>query len=185
MIRCWTKFNQKMIKSEIFRKFNILIFMRFVDSLNATFSFSFSINAAQKCIYILKWSSKVMFLCWSKFHKILIKIEILKIIYFSMQSFDCTSSPRAMQVDALARVVNKRIVGFMLESGSATFDDFMCDFIWFSIYFDAQSQVNSIESLYINVKRSFGCRKYGKVLLRKSYIADQISHFWNIRGQNF
>ena len=37
----------------------------------------------------------------------------------------------------------------------------------------------------IDVKRSFGSRKYGKVLLRKSYIGSQISHFWNIKCENF
>ena len=74
---------------------------------------------------------------------------------------------------------------FILDRGSAHFGDFMRKFICVDIYFDAQSHINSIESLYIDVKRSFGCRKYVRLLLRKSYIGSQISHFWNIRCQNF
>ena len=82
-----------------------------------------------------------------------------------MYSFDCTSSPRAKQVDALARVVNKRMGSFILARGSILFDKFMCDFIYVDIYFDAQSHKRFIEYLYIDVKRSFRCRQCDKMYL--------------------
>ena len=102
---------------------------------------------------------------------------MLEIVFHA--NFSCTSPPHAKPVDALACALHKRMGSFILGRGSALFDKFMCDFTWFSIYFDIQYHVHSIEYLYIDVKRSFGCRKYEKVLLRKSYIGSQISHFEN------
>ena len=52
-------------------------------------------------------------------------------------NFLCTSSPLAKQVDALASALSKKMCSFILGPGSALFDDFMCDFIYASIYFDA------------------------------------------------
>ena len=89
-----------------------------------------------------------------------------------------TSLSSGHQVDGVPLALHKRMGSFILGRGSALFGDFMCDFIYVNIYFNVIYHQNSIESLYIDVKRSFGCRKYGKVLLRKSYIGDQIARFW-------
>ena len=74
---------------------------------------------------------------------------------------------------------------FILKSGSALFGDFMYDFIYVEMFLNKICRINFIESLYIDVKRSFRCRKYDKMLFRKLYIGSQISHFGNVKCENF
>ena len=63
---------------------------------------------------------------------------------------------------------------FILARGSATFDDNDAEIIGFDEFYDMIRGRNSIESLHIDIRRSFRCRTYEKVMIRKSYIADQI-----------
>ena len=54
------------------------------------------------------------------------------------------------------------------------FGNFDGEFTCFERIFDVRLGVRLTESLYIDVKRGFGYRKYEKVILRKSYISIEI-----------
>ena len=66
---------------------------------------------------------------------------------------------------------------FILRSGSATFDDNDVENALNDKFYDMFWGENVLDFLYIDVIRCFGSRKYGILIMRKSYIADQITHF--------
>ena len=71
---------------------------------------------------------------------------------------------------------NNRTGQFILPRASELNDKFDVEIICFDKFYYIRLAENSIESLYIDVRRCFGCRKYEKVIIRKSYVRDQISH---------
>ena len=107
-------------------------------------------------------------------------------LYYKLICFECRATTiRVSRAETRLTVYcAPYIVQFILESGSALFGDFMCDFMWFNIYFDDQECVGSIESFYYIVFISFGFREYRKVMIRKTYIGGQIAHVGSEYAKN-
>ena len=104
-------------------------------------------------------------------------ISISEKLYISFDAnFSCTSLSPEDQVDDLSGALHNRTGQFILPRASELFDDNDVKIICFDKFYDIRLAENFIESLHIDVIRCFGCRKYEKKMIRKSYIEDQISY---------
>ena len=72
--------------------------------------------------------------------------------------------------------IHNRTGELILPRASELNDKFDVEITCFDKFYNMRRGQNSIESLHIDVRRCFRCGKYEKVMIRKLYIADQISH---------